>query len=86
MQALNALDVNFFFPFGVGIAALVLATGLAALRKRVVPVWLAWVAIVLFVVTFTPIGFVGFLASGLWIIVVSILLWRLEERAALASV
>jgi hypothetical protein len=85
VQALNALDVNFFFPFGVGIAALVLATGLAALRTRVIPIWLAWVAVVLFVVSFTPIGFVGFLLSGLWIIVVSILLWRAEERAELPS-
>jgi hypothetical protein len=86
VQALNALDVNFFFPFGIGIAALVLATGVAALRTRVIPVWLAWVAVAIFVVTFTPIGFVGFLASGLWILVVSILLWRAEERAAPPSV
>jgi len=85
VQALNALDVNFFFPFGIGIAALVLATGLAALRTRVIPVWLAWVAVVIFVVTFTPIGFVGFLASGLWILVVSVLLWRAEEGAASPS-
>ena len=85
VQALNALDVNFFFPFGIGIAALVLATGLAAFRTRVIPIWLAWVAVALFVVSFTPIGFVGFLASGLWIIVVSVLLWRAEESAAPTS-
>jgi hypothetical protein len=63
----------------VGLSALVLATSLAALRTRIVPVWLAWVGIAIVVVFFTPLGFVAFLASGLWIAAVSVLLWRREE-------
>jgi hypothetical protein len=78
VQALNALWANFFFPMVVGLGTLVLATSLAALRTRVIPVWLAWIGIVLFVVFFTPAGFVAFLVSGLWIIVISIILWRRE--------
>jgi hypothetical protein len=79
VQALNALFGNFFFPMVVGLSALVLATSLAALRTRIVPVWLAWVGIVIVVVFFTPLGFISFLASGLWIAAVSVLLWRREE-------
>jgi hypothetical protein len=30
-------------------------------------------------VFFTPLGFISFLASGLWIAAVSVLLWRREE-------
>jgi hypothetical protein len=78
-QALNALFGDFFFPMVVGLSALVLATSLAALRTRIVPVWLAWVGIVIVVVFFTPLGFIAFLASGLWIAAVSVLLWRREE-------
>jgi hypothetical protein len=78
VQTLNALWSNFFFPMVVGIGTLVLATSLAALRTRVIPVWLAWIGIVIFVVFFTPAGFVAFLVAALWIIVISIILWRRE--------
>ncbi len=37
--------------------------------------WLGWVAILLAIVLFTPIGFVAFMASLLWIVVVSVLLF-----------
>jgi hypothetical protein len=79
VQTLNALWANFFFPMVVGLGTLVLATSLAALRTRVLPVWLAWIGIVIFVVFFTPAGFVAFLVAGLWIIVISIILWRRES-------
>ena len=39
------------------------------------PKWLGWVGIVLFVISFTPVGFIGFALGGLWIIIVSILLY-----------
>jgi hypothetical protein len=61
---------------------LVLATSLAALRTRIIPVWLAWIGFVIFVVFFTPAGFIAFLVSALWIIVVSVLLWRQEPAPA----
>jgi hypothetical protein len=81
-QSLNALWGNFFFPMAVGIGALVLATGLAGLRTRVIPTWLAWVSFLIFVAMFTPPGPVAFLVSALWVVVVSILLWRREVAAA----
>ena len=77
-QALNALWSDFFFPQAMGIGALVLATGFAGLRMRVIPTWLAWVSFLIFIVLFTPAGFIAFLVGALWIVVVSVLLWRQE--------
>ncbi len=78
VQTLNALWADFFFPMVVGFATLILATSLAALRTRVIPVWLAWVGFLICVVFFTPAGFVAFLVSGLWFVIASVLLWRHE--------
>lgn len=82
MQTLHALWSGFFLPMVVGIATLILALSLAALRTRVIPPWLAWIGFLLFIMFFTPIGFIAFLASGLWIAVVSVLLWRQEPAAS----
>ncbi|MGH9026966.1 MAG: hypothetical protein ACRDWD_12740, partial [Acidimicrobiia bacterium] len=81
VQSLNALWANFFFPMVVGLGALILAVSIAGLLTRVVPLWLAWIGILIFVVFFTPAGFVAFFVGGAWIIVVSILFWRRESAA-----
>jgi len=86
IQTLNALWSDFFFPMVIGLATLILATGLSALRTRVIPVWLAWIGFLICIVFFTPAGFVAFLVSGLWVIVVSILLWREEAAMSAGSV
>ncbi len=83
-QALNALDSDFFLPFTTGLAALVLGTSLLAIRTRLLPPWLGWVGVLLFVVFFTPIGFIALGLSGIWIIVVSVLLFRRGETATAA--
>jgi len=77
-QALNALDSDSFFAFAPGIAVLILASALVALRTGILPAWMAWVGFVIFVASFTPVGFVAFLLSGIWIIVVSVLLYRAQ--------
>ena len=74
-QTLNALDSDFFLPFTTGLAVLLLATSVASIRARVFPRWLGWVGVVLFVVFFTPAGFIAFGLTGIWIIVTSILLY-----------
>jgi hypothetical protein len=81
-QAMNAIDSDFFLPFSTGIAALVLAGSLIAIRTKVLPPWLGWVGILLFIVSFTPVGFVAFGLAGLWIIVVSVLLYLRGETVA----
>jgi hypothetical protein len=83
-QALNAIDNDFFLPFTTGLAVLLLATSLVAVRTAVLPSWLGWVGIVLFVVFFTPAGFVAFGLSGIWVIVASVLLYLRGETGAAA--
>jgi hypothetical protein len=83
-QVLNVLDSNDFFAMVSGIAVLVLAAGMSAVRHGGLPRWLGWVGIVLGVATFTPLGFIGFLAAGVWIVVVSILL-TVARRSAPAT-
>ena len=82
IQTLNGYWSNFFIPMLIGLATLILATSLAALSNRIIPMWLAIIGFVVCVVMFTPAGFAAFLVGGLWIIVLSILLWRRESRAA----
>jgi hypothetical protein len=85
-QALNAIDSDFFLPFAMGIAAMIFAASLWLIRTRsLLPTWLGWVGIVLFIVSFTPAGFVAFGLAGIWIIVVSILLYLREEAVATRS-
>ncbi|OLE37291.1 MAG: hypothetical protein AUG48_04840 [Actinobacteria bacterium 13_1_20CM_3_68_9] len=44
--------------------------------------WLGWAGVVIGVLTFTPAGFFAFLASALWIALVSILLTQARRSAA----
>jgi hypothetical protein len=73
-QAINALNGDLFFPLAVGVSVFLISTALALLRTRLLPRWLAWVALVLGIVAVTPAGFFAFLAFLLWTLVASILL------------
>jgi hypothetical protein len=73
-QALNALNYDLFFPLALGTEVFFLATGIAVVRGGGLPSWLGWIAIVLAIIALTPIGFIAFLAGGVWILVASILL------------
>jgi hypothetical protein len=84
-QTLNVLDNNDFIPAAAGLAVLVFAAGAAAVRHGGLPKWLGWLGIVIGVVAFTPAGFVAFLAAGIWILIVSVLLTQarqVSERGA----
>lgn len=74
-QTLNVLDGNDFIPVAFGMAVLMLASGLSIVRHGALPRWLGWAAVVLGIVSFTPAGFVGFIGSGLWVLVTSIVLF-----------
>jgi hypothetical protein len=84
-QTLNVLDNNDYLPVGTGVAVLVLGAGLAAVRHGGLPKWLGWVGIVLGVLSFTPVGFFGFLLAGVWIVVASILLTQARQSAVAAT-
>jgi hypothetical protein len=84
-QALNALDGDFFFMVAVGTAALLLASGVSMLRTGAFPRWLAWIAIVLGVLSVTPAGFFVFLAYGIWVLLASIVMLRGSEATSPAA-
>jgi hypothetical protein len=73
-QAVEAIWDNDFIPAAVGTAVILFSTGISVVRHGALPKWLGWVAIVLGVVSVTPVGFVAFLGLGAWILVVSVLL------------
>ena len=81
MQALNVLDNDSFFAFAIPIGLMLLGAAGATLKGGVLPTWLGWVALVIGIAIFTPVGFIGFGLSGIWIIVASILLSMSGETA-----
>ena len=74
LQTLHALEMDMFFTVAVGTAAFLLGSGVGALKSGVLPSWLAWAAIVIGVIAITPLGFFGFLALGIWTLIVSVML------------
>jgi hypothetical protein len=74
LQTLHVLEMDMFFTLAVGASAFLLGTGVGALKAGVLPSWLAWAAIVIGVVAFTPAGFIAFMALGIWTLIVSIML------------
>jgi len=81
-QALNVLDNNDFLPMAAGMAVLVLAAGLSTVRHGGLPKWLGWAGVVIGAASFTPAGFFAFLLSGIWVVIVSILLTLGRQSAA----
>lgn len=79
-QTLSALYSNDFIVFGVGLQTFMLATGLSALRHGSLPKWIGAIAILLAIIMVTPIGFAGFLGSGVLVLILSVLL-AVRERA-----
>ena len=74
-QALNALDNDSWIAFAPPVVMLVLGGSLAGIRSTLLPTWLGWVGVVLFVLIFTPVGFFASLLALIWLIVVSVLLY-----------
>ena len=75
-QTIQALGNGLWVPFIAGQSMLMIGSGIAIIQGRALPVWLGWVAIVLGVVSATPVGWIGFMVVLLWIVIVSILLAR----------
>jgi hypothetical protein len=80
VQALLALWENDFLPMAVGLALLLVASGLSIVRTGALPKWLGWIAILLGLVAITPAGFVAFMGGALWVLIVSVML-TLRRRA-----
>ena len=74
VQALQALWDNDWAPFVLGSGTFLLASGLSIVHHGSLPKWLGWIAIVLGVLAFTPVGFVAFIGGALWILIASIVM------------
>jgi hypothetical protein len=81
-QTLSVLGSEFFFPVAAGYAIFLLAAGILAVRTAVLPAWLAWSAIVVGVLCVTPVGFFALLVGLVWLLIVSVLLYRREVGPA----
>ena len=84
-QTLSVLNNDSWFPIPLGIALMVGAAGIAALRYGWLPKWAGWLSLVIAVVAVTPVGFFGVMAGVLWVLVVSIVLFRRESAAAVST-
>jgi hypothetical protein len=76
-QALNNVGDIFFIGAELSAAVLLFATGLLAVRLRVLPVWLGWASLVIALwLLIPPIGWAGLLFGvPLWTLVTSVLLY-----------
>jgi hypothetical protein len=82
VQALHALNLDFFFPAAGGTVVLSWCLALAILRNGGLPRWLGWVMIVIAVASLTPAGFFAFLAIGVWALVASAVMLARPEPSA----
>jgi hypothetical protein len=85
MVALNAIDNDNFLAFSVPLGIMLFGVAGAVLKDgAALPKWLAWVGIVLGIVFFTPVGFISFGLTGIWIIIASVLMYRRAGAPATA--
>jgi hypothetical protein len=80
-QAIGAIWDNDFLPLAIGAEIFIISSAAAILRGNVLPRWLGWAAVVIAIAAATPAGFVAFIATGVWIIVASVML-SLRTRGA----
>ena len=75
IEALNAINVNFWFPYIAALSIFMLATAVSVLRHRGLHAAFGWTALLLGILLLTPVGFFAFLASGIWIVAAAIALF-----------
>jgi len=81
VQAMVAYWDNDFVPFAVGVELLTSATAISSLRHGGIPKWLGALAAVVAVIGLTPWGFFAMPATGIWIILTSIVLALRAKKA-----
>lgn len=75
-QTLSALSQDFFFPMAAGFGLMLIAGGLAATRLTGPVRWFGWLSIVLGATLFTPAGVIGYYATPVWVLIVSVAMYR----------
>jgi hypothetical protein len=74
MQTLNVIANDSFVPWIAGFGVLLLATGIATLQTRALPRPIGYIALVLGVLVFTPLGWWAFLLGALTMAVASVIM------------
>jgi hypothetical protein len=85
-QTLNVLDNDDFLCLVLGVGVFMLANGMSIVRHGGLPRWLGWVAVVLGIALFTPVGFFGLIVSTVWVLLVSVLLTMSSSAAGRPAV
>jgi hypothetical protein len=85
VQTLSVLNSDFFLLVAGGTGLFMIATGLAVVRFGALPTWMGYVAVVLGIAAVTPLGFFAFLATGIWILIASVLLYQRGQPSAAPS-
>jgi hypothetical protein len=83
LVALNQLENDLTYPMTiVGLAVFFAAAGAVIYRARAFPRWLAWVSwVVALVALVPPVALFALLATPIWVLIVSFLLWRMPARS-----
>jgi len=81
---LSQLHSYDWLAWNAAFAAVLLATGLGALKNRALPTPLAWASVVIGASLLTPLGFFGFFSLPLWLIVVGLMLARRRNEPHVA--
>jgi amino acid permease len=85
IQTLNVLNTDVSGVLGAGgVAAFLLATGIAVTRSAPLPNWLGWIAVVLGVAVLA-LPFASGPGAGIWVLIASIVLLVTREPAASAA-
>ena len=85
LQVLNLVDGDAWVAWNAGIGVMMLGAAGSLLSRHVASGWLGWSALVLGVLLFVPFAdFFALLASALWIVATSLLLFRQAAGAAYA--
>ena len=82
LQALNALDSDDDVAFTAGLGIMLLGAAGAMIPQTDALRWLGWIALVFGIAIFTPAGFIAFLGTAVWIIVVSAMLFLRSDDGA----
>jgi hypothetical protein len=86
LQVLNVVDGDGWVAWNAGIGVMMLGAAGSPLARRVASRWLGWTALPLGVLLFIPFAdFFALLASGLWIMVMSVVLFRRVGAPAYAA-
>jgi MFS family permease len=77
LQTLNILDNSNFGPAVIGLTVMYLASAWHVLGSRSLPAWIGWLSLLLGILALLgPLGFIAFLAFPIWVLIVSIALFR----------